>query len=87
MENKEELENQSTEAAKETGVEETAAAPAEEVKEEAPKAEKKETKKAPKKAAVVVEEEEEFDWDNVQPKGFGDGYSKKEKEELRGTLR
>lgn len=78
MENKEELENQSTEA-KEVVAEEQAAAPAAEVKEEAPKAEKKETK-APAKA--VVEEEEEFDWDNVQPKGFGDGYSKKEKEDL-----
>ncbi|SMD37976.1 small subunit ribosomal protein S1 [Reichenbachiella faecimaris] len=80
MENKEELENQSTEVAKETVVEETAA-PVEEVKEEAPKAEKK-TTKAPAKAVAVVEEEEEFDWDNVQPKGFGDGYNKKQKEEL-----
>ncbi|MEP3388253.1 MAG: S1 RNA-binding domain-containing protein, partial [Reichenbachiella sp.] len=81
MENKEELENQSTEAAKEAVVEETAAAPAEEVKEEAPKAEKKATK-APKTEVAVVEDEEEFDWDNVQPKGFGDGYNKKQREDL-----
>lgn len=79
MENKEELENQSTEAANETVVEETAA-PVEEVKEEAPKAEKK-AEKAPAKAAAVVEDDE-FDWDNVQPKGFGDGYNKKQREEL-----
>ncbi len=46
---------------------------AEEVKEEAPKA------AAPKKEEVVVEE---FDWDAVSTKGFGDGYSAKEKEDM-----
>ena len=47
------------------------------VVEEAPK-----EKKAPAKKAVKAEAEpvqEEFDWDNVQPKGFGDGYSAKQK--------
>ncbi|MDN3205684.1 30S ribosomal protein S1 [Algoriphagus sediminis] len=33
---------------------------------------------------------EEFDWDNVQPKGFGDGYSKEDREKMEalyeGTL-
>lgn len=98
MENKEELENQSDkqevskEEVQETAVEETTAkeetteevveeAPAaeeasEEKKEEAPVAEEKET------PAPVVEEEEEFDWDGVQTKGFGEGYTKKQIEEL-----
>ncbi|MEQ6119682.1 30S ribosomal protein S1 [Reichenbachiella sp. MALMAid0571] len=37
------------------------------------------------KAAPVaaVEEEEEFDWDGVQTKGFGEGYSKAQIEELQ----
>ncbi len=59
----------------------------EEVKEEVPtdSAEAKdETQKAektskPKKEEIVVEE---FDWDAVSTKGFGDGYSTKEKEDL-----
>ncbi|MEP2510163.1 MAG: 30S ribosomal protein S1 [Reichenbachiella sp.] len=77
----------------EAAVEVKEEAPAEEVKEEAPVAEAKAEKKAPKKKetkAVVVEDEEEFDWDNVQPKGFGDGYNKSEKADLEalyeGTL-
>lgn len=57
-------------------------APAEEAKaEEAPATE-------PTAASAIVEEE--FDWDNVQPKGFGDGYSQSRKDELEqlysGTL-
>ncbi|MGL1887804.1 MAG: 30S ribosomal protein S1 [Reichenbachiella sp.] len=46
-----------------------------------------EAPKEEKKAPVV---EEEFDWDNVQPKGFGDGYTSQAKEDLaalyEGTL-
>ena len=38
----------------------------------------------------MSETPEEFDWDNVEPKGFGESYSEKEKEELtklyEGTL-
>ena len=47
-------------------------------------------KKAPKKAKKEVVEEEEFDWDAIDTKGFGEGYSKKEIEDLEklydGTL-
>lgn len=66
------------------------AAPVEEVK-EAPVAET--APEAPKKAApvAVVEDDEDFDWDNVQAKGFGDNYSGKEKDDLEalygGTLK
>jgi small subunit ribosomal protein S1 len=56
----------------------------EETPKEAPKA-KKESK--PKKEEIVVEE---FDWDAVSTKGFGDGYTAKEKEDMatmyEGTL-
>jgi len=55
-----------------------------------------EAKKEPAKKTTdqvekpVAVEEEEFDWDNIQPKGFGDGYSNKEKGDLaalyEGTL-
>lgn len=68
-------------------------APAKEAKEKAPKAETKSEEKKTKKAtkpAAVVEDDEDFDWDNVQPKGFGDGYNKSEKADLEalyeGTL-
>ncbi|MBU2912365.1 MULTISPECIES: 30S ribosomal protein S1 [Reichenbachiella] len=37
---------------------------------------------AAEKPAKKVVVEEEFDWDNIQPKGFGDGYSKAQKEDL-----
>ena len=50
------------------------------VVEEAPK-----EKKAPAKKAVKAEAEpvqEEFDWDAVDTKGFGEGYTAKEKEDL-----
>lgn len=105
MENKEELENQSAEQAKtEEKAEETKAeakvevaeekaeAPAEEAKEEAPVAEEKAEKKTTKKAAkvAVAEDDDDFDWDNVEPRGFGDGYSKAERADLEslyeGTL-
>ena len=47
-------------------------------------------KKAPKKAKEEVVEQEEFDWDAIDTKGFGEGYSKKEIEDLEklydGTL-
>ncbi len=53
---------------------------------ESPKAEKA-PKAAPKKEEIVVEE---FDWDAVSTKGFGDGYTNKEKEDMakmyEGTL-
>ncbi len=63
---------------------------AKEVKEEAPSASAKATgdtqkvKKATKAAAPKKEEivVEEFDWDAVSTKGFGDGYSDKEKEDM-----
>jgi len=42
------------------------------------KAEEKTTKKAPKKS----QEPEEFDWDAADTKGFGEGYSKKEIDDL-----
>lgn len=48
---------------------------------EEPKAEKKKpAKKATKKEAAPVEEE--FDWDAFETKGFGEGYTSKEKEDL-----
>ena len=47
-------------------------------------------KKEPKKAKKEAEVEEEFDWDAIDTKGFGEGYSKKEIEDLEklydGTL-
>ncbi len=65
-------------------VEEVAEAPeveavVEEVKEEDSKAKKATKKAAPKKEEIVVED---FDWDAVSTKGFGDGYSTKEKEDM-----
>ena len=48
-------------------------------KEEAPKAKKSTKSAVPKKEEIVVEE---FDWDAVSTKGFGDGYTSKEKEDL-----
>ncbi len=39
-------------------------------------------KKAPKKAKKEAVAEEEFDWDAIDIKGFGEGYSKKEIEDL-----
>ncbi len=51
----------------------------EEVKEEAPKAEKTAKVAEAKKEEIVVEE---FDWDAVSTKGFGDGYTSKEKEDM-----
>lgn len=58
----------------------------EEVKEQAPQVEEQ-----PK--AEVEEQpqpEEDFNWDNIQPKGFGDGYSDQQREEMEklyeGTL-
>ncbi|MFT7056108.1 MAG: small subunit ribosomal protein S1, partial [Roseivirga sp.] len=50
---------------------ETAAAPAAE----------KETPKAEAKKVEAVEEEE-FDWESFEKKGFGEGYSRKKREEL-----
>ncbi len=64
---------ESKEPKKEVAVEE---ARVEEVKEEAPKAKKA---ASPKKEEIVVED---FDWDAVSTKGFGDGYSTKEKEDM-----
>jgi small subunit ribosomal protein S1 len=78
--------------AKETKVEETTAkeAAADDQQPEASKEEVKETKKAAKKEPKKKVEEEEFDWDAVDTKGFGEGYSKKEIEDLEklydGTL-
>jgi small subunit ribosomal protein S1 len=47
-------------------------------------------KKAGKKPKKEAEEREEFDWDAIDTKGFGEGYSKKEIEDLEklydGTL-
>ncbi|MCF6353072.1 MAG: S1 RNA-binding domain-containing protein, partial [Cyclobacteriaceae bacterium] len=53
----------------------------EEVKEEAHQNDEagQAPKAAPKKEEIIVEE---FDWDSVSTKGFGDGYSAKEKEDL-----
>lgn len=71
---------EATEAAAPVAEKEEATEP---VAEEKPKAEEK---KAPakKKAAAKKEEApaEEFDWEAFETKGFGEGYSKKEKEEL-----
>lgn len=70
---------EATEAA--TPVAETEAA--EVAVEETPK--KEEEKKAPAKKAEAKKEEapaEEFDWEAFETKGFGEGYSKKEKDEL-----
>lgn len=57
-----------------------------EVVEETPAEEKKpKAKKAPAKKAAKKEAEpaqEEFDWDAFETKGFGEGYSAKEKEDL-----
>jgi small subunit ribosomal protein S1 len=68
-------------AAKEEEAKETEATV--ETEEAAPKKEKKEPKKE-------VVEPEEFDWDGVDTKGFGEGYSKKEIQDLEalydGTL-
>ena len=58
-------------------------AEAKESKEEAPASE--ETKKTAKKAESKKKEEapkEEFNWEDFETGGFGDGYSKKEKEEM-----
>jgi len=54
---------------------------AEVVVEEA-KVEKKAAKTAKPKKEVVVEIAGEFDWDAFETKGFGEGYSKKEKDEF-----
>ena len=66
-----------------------AEAPAEEDPFEA-KDENEIAKEAPKKAKKEVVEQEEFDWDAIDTKGFGEGYSKKEIEDLEslydGTL-
>ena len=89
-----------TEAKKEEAPEAEAAddAAAEPIEAEAPVEEdpfavedkKPAVKKAPKKPKKEVVEEEEFDWDAVDTKGFGEGYSKKEIEDLEklydGTL-
>ena len=72
--------------------EEAKAEPVAEVKEEATSEEvvaeveaKDETQKAKKAASKPkkeIEEVEEFDWEAVDTKGFGDGYSNKQREEM-----
>jgi small subunit ribosomal protein S1 len=66
-----------------------AEAPTEEVVEEA-KTEEVEEKKAPAIESPVVDEDEDFDWDNTGGSGFGDSYTKAQKEEMaklyEGTL-
>lgn len=66
--------------ATEEKVEATAVAEEAPKKEEKPKAEKPAKKAAKAKKVEVVEEE--FDWDAFETKGFGEGYSKAEKEDL-----
>jgi small subunit ribosomal protein S1 len=46
------------------------------------KVEKKTEKAAKAKKEIVVEIAGEFDWDAFETKGFGEGYSKKEKDDL-----
>ena len=85
----EETTTESTEAPEETVAEEVKEGKVEEVVEEvkaeepvaeeaAPEAAPK-AKKAPKKEEAQLEE---FDWDAFETKGFGEGYSKKEREEM-----
>lgn len=40
------------------------------------------TEEVPKVKTPVVEEEEDFNWDNTRGSGFGDSYSKSQKEEM-----
>ncbi len=83
MENKENIENSNEEVkAAETATEATQEAPVAEAPAAEEKVEeKKEEKKAAAKPAPVVEEDD-FDWDGVQTKGFGEGYTKAQREEL-----
>ncbi len=83
MENKENVENSNEEVkAAETATEATQEAPVAEAPAAEEKVEeKKEEKKAAAKPAPVVEEDD-FDWDGVQTKGFGEGYTKAQREEL-----
>ena len=81
--------------ATEEKVEKVAEAKAETTKEaatevaEAPKAEKKESKSAKKETPKKSEPKkmaepsaDDFDWDNAQPRGFGEEYTNKQKEEM-----
>ena len=72
------------EVTEEVVVEETVVEEAPVAEEPATEAEQtqEETKVAEVAAAPVVEEEEEFDWDEIDTKGFGEGYSKQQRDEL-----
>ena len=67
----------------ETKVEEVKAPVAEvETPVEAPSTEKAPKKEKSIKAASSAEVEEEFDWEAFEKKGFGEGYSRKQRDEL-----
>lgn len=83
VEEKDTAQKKATESKEVAEEKEAPKAEAKESKEEAPASE--ETKKTAKKAESKKKEEapkEEFNWEDFETGGFGDGYSKKEKEEM-----
>lgn len=83
---KKETKAKKTEKKEEKAEEPKAEAPKKEEKAEEPKAEapKKEEKKAEKKSEPKIESkpDSDFDWEAFETKGFGEGYNKKQREEL-----